>query len=132
MKAFQNLNANGSWLDQNALIINLSKGKAESSIFGTSQRLAREWETFNIMYLGSSISNAQHCKCVGIEVDSSLNLNTHFEKSYKGASGRLHLLAKVRQYLDVSSAKSLYKLIILPTFTYCRILQLKLTTTQAN
>ena len=38
----------------------------------------------------------------------------------------------MRQYLDVSSAKSIYNLMILPTFTYCGILQLKLTTTQAN
>ena len=90
------MNAIGSWLDQNALIINLNKSKTESLLFGTSQRLARRRETLGIMYLGSSISNTQHYKYLGIEVDSSLNLNKHFEKCYKRASGRFHLLAKVR------------------------------------
>ena len=32
----------------------------------------------------------------------------------------------------MTSAKSIYRLMILPTFTYCGILQLKLTTTQSN
>ena len=128
----EDMNAIESWLDQNVLIINLNKGKTESLLFGTPQRLARQRETLDIMYLGSSISNTQHYKYLGSEVDSSLNLSTHFEKCYKRASGRLRLLAKVRHYLDVSSAKSIYNLMILPTFTYCGILQLKLTTTQAN
>ena len=90
----QDMNAIGSLLDQNALIINLNKGITESLLFGTSQRLARQRETFSIMYLGSSMSNTQHYKYLGIEVDSSLNLNTHFEKCYKRATGRLRLLAK--------------------------------------
>ena len=41
-KLSEDLNAIGSWLDQNALIINLYKGKTESLLLGTSQRLARQ------------------------------------------------------------------------------------------
>ena len=70
------------------------------------------------MYLGSSISITQHYKYLVIEVDSALNLNTQFEKCYKRESGRLGLVAKVRHCLDVSSAKSIYNLMNLPTFTY--------------
>ena len=84
------------------------------------------------MYQGSSILNAQQYKYLSIEVKSSLSLNTHFEKCYKRTSSRLRLLAKVRHYFDVSSAKSIYNLMVLSTFTYSGILQLKLTTTQAN
>ena len=82
--------------------------------------------------LGSNISNTTHYQYLGIEVDSSVSLSSHFDKCYKRASGRLKLLAKLRDYLDVTSAKRIYRLMILPTFTYCGILQLKLTTTQSN
>ena len=44
----------------------------------------------------------------------------------------IRLLAKLRDYLDVTSAKSIYRLMVLPTFTYCGILQLKSTTTRSN
>ena len=131
-KLSNDMNAIADWLDQNALIINLNKGKTESLLFGTSQRIAKQSESFNVMYRGSNISNTTLYKYLGIEVDSSLSLNSHFEKCYKRASGRLRLLAKLRDYLDVTSAKSIYRLMILPTFTYCGILQLKLTTTQSN
>jgi len=50
----------------------------------------------------------------------------------KLASGRLRLSAKVKHYLDLSSAKSICNSKVLPTFTYCGILQLKLTTIQGN
>ena len=131
-KLSEDMNAIAEWLDQNALIINLNKGKTESLLFGTSQRIAKQSETFNVMYRGSNISNTTHYKYLGIELDSSLSLNSHFEKCYKRASGRLRLLAKLRDYLDVTSAKTIYRLMILPTFTYCGILQLKLTATQSK
>ena len=131
-KLSTDLNAIADWLDQSALIVNLNKGKTESLLFGASQRIAKQSDTFNVMYRGSDISNTTHYKYLGIEVDSSLSLDSHFEKCYKRASGRLRLLAKIRGYLDVTSAKRIYRLMILPTFTYCGILQLKLTTTQSN
>ena len=69
-------------------------------------------------------------KYLGIEIDSSLNLNSHFEKCFKRASSRLRLLVKLRDYLDLTAAKAIYRSLILPTFTYSGILQLKLTDTQ--
>ena len=124
------LNAIADWLDQNALIINLNKGKTESILFGTSQRIPKQSDIFNVMNRGSNISNTTHYKYLGIEVDSSLSLSSHFEKCYKRASGRLKLLATLRGYLDVTSAKRMHRLMILPTFTYCGIFQRKLTITQ--
>ena len=67
-----------------------------------------------------------------IEMDSTLNLNTHFEKRFKRASSRQRLLANIRDFEDLTSVKAIYDSMILPTFTYCGILQLKLTSTQAE
>ena len=38
----------------------------------------------------------------------------------------------IRDSLDLTSAKAVYDSMILPTFTYCGVLQLKLTSTQAK
>ena len=57
-------------------------------------------------------------------MNSSLDLNSYFEKSYKKAAGRLKLLARLRKYLDLQSAKEIYFSMILPVFTYCGVLQI--------
>ena len=88
------------------MIINLKKGKTESLLFGTSQRIAKQSESLDIMYRGSKILNTKQYKYLGIEIDNTLNLNTHFEKCFKRASSRLRLLAKIRDSLDLTSAKA--------------------------
>ena len=84
------------------------------------------------MYRGSKLLNTKQYKFPGIEKDSILNLNTHFERCAKRASSRLRLLAKKRDSIDLTSAKAVYDSMILPTFTYFRVLQLRLTSTQAK
>ena len=59
-KLSTNLNVIADWLDRNALIINLNKGKTESLLFETSQRIAKQSDTVNVMYRGSNISNTTH------------------------------------------------------------------------
>ena len=121
-KLAKDMDAIAKWLDQNALIINLMKGKTESLLFGTSQRIAKQNETLNVMYRGDKVLNTSHYKYLGIEIDSTLNLNSHFEKCFKSASSRLRLLGKLRDYLDLASAKGICRSLILPTFTYSGIL----------
>ena len=80
------------WLDQNALIIKLKKGKTESLHFGTPQRITKQNKTLTVMYLGVKILNTSQYKYLGIEADSPLNLNCHCERYYKRALSRLSLL----------------------------------------
>ena len=62
---------------------------------------------------------------LGIELDSSLNLNSHYKNSMKKASGRLNLLSKLRNQMDSKTAESIYKVMVLPMFNYCSLLMLK-------
>ena len=112
------------------MIINLKKGKTESLLFGTAKRLASLNNPFSVCYRSEKIPETKEYKYLGMEVDSSLNLNSHFEKNFKRASGRLRLLAKLRGCLNLKSVKAIYQSMILPILTYCGILQLKLTQTQ--
>ena len=43
-----------------------------------------------------------------MEINSGLNLNSHFERYFKRASGRLRLLAKLKDYLNLKPAKAIY------------------------
>ena len=79
------------WFDEHGLIINLKKGKMESLPFRTSQRITKQSETLDVMYQDSTILNTKQYKYLGIEVDCTLNLNSHIEKCFKRASSRLRL-----------------------------------------
>ena len=50
----------------------------------------------------------------------------------KKTSGSLRLLAKIRNHLDIKSAKAMYRSMVLPMLTYYGILKLKLNKTQEN
>ena len=126
-KLTKEMDAIAKWFDKNALIINLEKGKTESLLFGTSQRIAKQNNELNVMYIGVKILNTSQYRYLGIEVGSTLNLNWHFEKCYKRASNRLGLLGKLEPHLDLTAAKAIYRTMILPTFTFSGILLLKLT-----
>ena len=129
-KLNKDIDAVADWLDENELIINLKKGKTESLLFGTAKKLANLNDSFSVCYRGELISETKEYKYLGMEVNSSLNLNSHCEKNLKRASNRLRLLAKLRTCLNLKSAKTIYQSMILPTLTYCGIIQLKLNPTQ--
>ena len=89
------------WFAENELIMNLKKGKSEVMLFGKPQKLSKlKKETLNINYGSSAINVTTEYKYIGVHIDSTLNLNTNFDKVYKKASGKLKLLAKLRYQLD--------------------------------
>ena len=107
-KLNKDIDAVADWLDENELIINLKKGKIESLLFGTAKILSNLNDSFTVCYRGDTISETKEYKYLGMEMNSSLNLNSHFEKNFKRASGRLRLLAKLRGCLNLKSAKAIY------------------------
>ena len=134
-KLSKDMDSLADWLRENELIINLKKGKTEFLLFGTAQRIAKHSEPLKVSVSSPSptvIATTKVYKYLGVYVGSLLNLNSDFDRCYKRATGRLRLLGKLRFYVDQAAASTIYRLMILPTFTYCRILHLKLTQTQIN
>ena len=107
-----------SYFDENELFINLRKGKTEAMIFGTGKRLSKTNKHLDVSFRQQQIKNVSEYKYSGNIVDQHLNFNQHFEKVYKKASGRLKLLRRLRSYLTVESAYSIYSMMILPLLTY--------------
>ena len=101
-------------------------------VFGTPQRLKRQSGEICARYKGTKINTTSSYRYLGVEIDSTLNLNTNFELCYKRASGRLRLLSKLRRFLDSTTAYKLYRSMIVPVITYCGILNLKATTGQSR
>ena len=56
-KLTKDMDAIAKWVDENALIINLKKGKTESLLFGTSQRIAKQNESLTVMYRDTNVLN---------------------------------------------------------------------------
>ena len=104
--------------------MNLNKGKTEALLFGTAKKVGNGSSDFRPSVNDKEITKTASYKYLGISIDSTLNLNTFFEKCYKKASSRLSLLAKLRGDLDMKAAKAIYHRMILPTITYCGILLL--------
>ena len=98
-------------------------------LFGTSHRLAKLPRNIEIKYKTGVLNVTCSYKYLGVKIDSSLNLNSYFETSYKKASGRLNLLAKLRKQVDSPTALAIYNTMVLPLFTYCNLVHLKQTDT---
>ena len=117
-------------MDGNEFIINLKEGKTETLLFGTTKRLAKLNESLSVSYKQSTVRQVRVYKYLGTEIDSTLNLNSHFDATFKRASSRLRLL--FRPQLNIPSAEAIYRGMITPILTYCGVLNLNLTTTQLD
>ena len=71
------------WFEENELLIHLKSGKAELLLFGTSQRIAKIKKSFEVNFNNQYINETKSYKYLGAEVDHALNLNSHFDKTYK-------------------------------------------------
>ena len=98
-------------------------------LFGTVKRLQQTKGRLNVKYRNESISFVKEYVYLGNTIDSNMNLNRNFEKSYRKASGRLRLLNAVRRNLTTNAAYSIYKMMILPILTYSSTLKTELTST---
>ena len=63
-------------------------------LFGTSKRIKRQDKDLNISVNGSNIVSIY--KYLGVHLDSTLYLVSHFERIYKKAAGRVNLLCSIR------------------------------------
>ena len=117
------------WCYDNELIINMKKGKPEA-MFGTPQKLKKITKPLCIKYRNEVVNTVTHYKYLGIELNTSLNPNEDFNLSYKKTTSHLRLLLKIRPYLTVKAAKSIYQAMIVPVMTNSRMINLNLINTQ--
>jgi len=109
-----------SWLESMQLVCNMKKGKTEAMLFGTSYRIKDQ--SLVIQHRFNHLSCTPTYKYLGVKLKQTLSLRDHIDSAYRKASGRLYLLKRVCPKLTINAALTLYKSMILPTFTCCSIL----------
>ena len=117
------------YLIENDLIINLKKGKTETMLIGTSQKLKKS-ENFNLSYNNIDINNTHSYTYLGCTVDYKLLLNENFQKSYKKTSNRLRLLSALRRHMDSHTSTAIYNAMIIPLMSFNNIIDLNFNDTQ--
>ena len=115
------LNLLAAWFKENELILNLKKGKTEAMIFGTAKRLVMLNRGLKFKYQHHTVNVTTSYRYLEVDIDPSLTFNEYFIKSYKKATGGLHLLNKLRFQLDTKAAVTIYKSLIIPILTYCSV-----------
>ena len=99
-------------------------------LIGTAKRLAAAPRSLEVKYNQNLINVTTTYKYLGVEIDHTLTLNDHFNRSYKKATTRLLFLSKLRSQLTPAAAVSVYNCMILPIITYCSLVSLHVTNTQ--
>ena len=68
------------------------------------------------------INNSNEEKLLGIKIDTKLSFENHVSSLCKTASQKLHALARIVNYMDLSKHKSLMKAFATSQFNYCPLI----------
>ena len=68
------------------------------------------------------INNSNEEKLLGIKIDTKLSFENHVSSLCKKASQKLHALARIVNYMDLSKRKSLMKAFVTSQFNYCPLI----------
>ena len=110
--------AMADWMTANELILDMKKDKTECMLFVTNQKVKEK--SLEIPYQDQSINKKTDYKYLGMKLDRTLLLillNKHIYLPFKKAFGRLYLLSRLRNKLDVKVSMAIYTSHILPLFT---------------
>ena len=119
-----------NYFAENELIMNVSKGKTESMVFGTHKKLNMSSRNLNLYYKEHNISSTTHYKYLGTQLDQALTLSDHFKNVYKRASNKLYLLNRLKSKLTCEAALQIYRGIIMPTLLFNCSMLLKMNNSQ--
>ena len=111
------------WFKENEVLLNLKPGKTEVLSFGTSKRLSMLQREIEMKIMNQPINVTNSYKYLGVEIDHSLDLNSHFERTYKKMTTRLRLLNRMRTFLTAEAVLTAVNMLIVPLFAYCCLLK---------
>ena len=116
------LNAICEWLSHNKLMLNVKKCKF--MLIG-SKRKRQKFENITIKINNSPIEKVNHCRYLGIEIDSDLSWMPQVNNVRAKVLRNFHVLRRARSYIDQNTALTLYNTMIRPHFEYCSTIWMK-------
>ena len=107
------------WCDRNQLTINIKKTKYVT--FGLKSQ-TRKISNHQLFMNDNKLERVISYKYLGIILDMNLNFNKHIENCLKLISHKAFILCKIRKYINVKTAITIYKTMVLPIVEYGDIL----------
>ena len=107
------------WCDSNALTINASKTKTMAF---ASRSKVKKCKNVDIRLGADKLKVVPCFKYLGLTLDSTLNFSKHITSVVNLICYKMTLLAKLKKYLNSTSALLIYKTKILPYFDYADVI----------
>ena len=104
-----------SWCDRNLLTMNVKKTKY--IVFGLKSK-TRKVGNHSLFIDNNKLERVSSYKYLGFTLDMNLNYNKHLENCLKLISHKAYTLSKIRMYIDIQTAVTIYKTMILPVLEY--------------
>ena len=109
-----------NWCNKNQLTMNIKKTKYYV-VYGLKSQ-TRKLKDHQLFIQDDKLERVSSYKYLGITLDMNLNFNKHLENCIKLISHKAYLLSKIRQYINESTAVTIYKTMVLPIIEYGNIL----------
>ena len=119
-----------NYFRKNHLIMNLNKGKTESMLIGTAKKLSKCNDELKLQYNSRNISSTNQYKYLGSKMNTTLNMNDHFNSVYKQSCNKLSILSKMSKRMTSDSLQMIYTSMIIPPLLYSSINNLGICETQ--
>ena len=104
-----------NWCKGNALTVNIKKSKYVC--FGLKSQ-TRKIKNHSLFMNNIKLDKVSSYKYLGIQLDMNLNFHKYLQDSIQRASFKIHMLSKIRVYIDFDTAVTIYKTMILPVLEY--------------
>ena len=103
------------WCTGNALTINIKKSKYVC--YGLKSQ-TRKIQNHSLFMNGIKLDKVSSYKYLGIQLDMNLTFHKYLQDCIQRASYKIYIVAKIRYYIDINTALTIYKTMILPIFEY--------------
>ena len=103
------------WCDRNQLTMNIKKTKYV--VLGLKSQ-TRKIVNHTLCINTKRLEKVSSYKYLGLTLDMNLNYNKHLENCLRLISHKAYLLSKIRMYIDMNTAITIYKTMILPVIEY--------------
>ena len=108
-----------TWFKMNQLTVNIEKTKI--MMFGTRNMLKKS-RSLDVYIAGTKLKYVNFFNYLGIKLDNTLTFEKHAAECIHLVSHKLYLLSRVRKYISIGQAISIYKSKIVPYFDYGDVL----------
>ena len=111
----EDLNLLCNWCYKNQLTVNLKKTKV--MLFGT-RKMLKNGKKCDTLMSGTKIHYVNHFNYLGIKLENTLTYELHASETTRMVAHKLYLLSRIRKYINIQQAITIYRSMIVPYFDY--------------